>query len=199
MNTVTNTAKNPRIDWLFGGNPNAIEAQEAQGQKELVNSSQLPIKNNTWRSDDKDAKSQYEKMGIKVIDKSNGDEIFYDVIMPDGWEKEATDHSMWNRLVDNKGRVRANFFYKAAFYDRSSHINFTTRYQLKDEYFEGEKNPENSWDVARKYHAIDSATGAILFSTYKHFSDGQDSAAKEAKDFLTENYPQWEDVNAYWD
>lgn len=44
---VKNTAKNPRFEWLFGGNPNAIEAQEQQGQKELLESSQLPIKVNS--------------------------------------------------------------------------------------------------------------------------------------------------------
>lgn len=30
--TVTNTADNPRYDWIGGRNPRAIEAQEAAGQ-----------------------------------------------------------------------------------------------------------------------------------------------------------------------
>ncbi len=38
---------------------------------------------------------------------------------------------MWNELVDDKGRVRASFFYKGAFYDRDAFINFNTRYSIE--------------------------------------------------------------------
>ena len=33
---IVNTSKNSKPDWLFGGNPSAIENQEAQGQKEIL-------------------------------------------------------------------------------------------------------------------------------------------------------------------
>jgi len=53
------------------------------------------------------------------------------VELPIGWKKRSTGHSMWNDLVDDKGRVRATFFYKAAFYDRDAFINFERRYDFR--------------------------------------------------------------------
>ncbi len=195
MNKTTNTEKNPNPEWLMGGNPNAIERQEAQGQKELVNSSQLPTNSNTR---DVDAKDQYEKMGIKVVGVTEGDEIFYDVEMPEGWKKEATDHSMWNKLVDNKGRERAMFFYKAAFYDRSSHINFSRRFNVIGNY---EVKDQLSYKV------VDSEGEVVLFET-NHVVRGEDTREyykqtdllrEEAVMFLKDKYPNYEDINSYWD
>lgn len=197
MKRTTNTANEPRIDWLFGMNPRAIENQEAEGQKELVNSEQLPAKLNGYRNES--PIEQYKKMGIEVIGQSEGDELFLDVKLPDGWKKEATDHSMWNKLVDDKGRQRAMFFYKAAFYDRDAFINFETRYQKGCDYFDNEKNPAKDWDKARQVYVKDANTGEKIWTGEKHFYDGQDKAYKDAENWLNERYPNWQDINAYWD
>lgn len=195
MEKVTNTEKNPRTEWLLGGNPNAIERQEAQGQNELVNSSQLPTNSNTRGVD---AKEQYEKMGIKVIGVSDGDEIFFDVEMPKGWKKEATDHAMWNKLLDDKGRERAMFFYKAAFYDRSSHIDFKSRFNVVGNYQDRD---------SMSYQVLDADGEKVLFETDKAVR-GEDSSAyykkqdamrDEAVNFLKDKYPNHEDINDYWD
>lgn len=122
MKTITNTTKSPRIDWLFGGNPNAIERQESEGQQELIKSSQLPRKINFPRGID--VKEKYESLGIKVVSNTHEDDLFFDVILPDGWQLKATDHSMWNNLIDNTGKIIATIFYKAAFYDRAAFVNF---------------------------------------------------------------------------
>jgi hypothetical protein len=119
---ITNTAQNPNPEWLFGRNPNAIEAQEAQGQKELAKSSQLPVKVNSPRG--ANATEQYQALGIKVVGKSKWDDVFLDVELPEGWAIKPTDHSMWSKLVDAEGNERASIFYKAAFYDRDAFINF---------------------------------------------------------------------------
>jgi hypothetical protein len=115
---ITDTTKKPHREWLGGGNPSAIEDQEAQGQKELVASSQLPRKLNP-RSD---AKEVYKKMGIKVSDDTK-DPLFYDVVLPTGWKIKATDHSMWSTLLDENSNEVGSIFYKAAFYDRDAFIN----------------------------------------------------------------------------
>lgn len=115
MKQITNTKRdeaNP--SWLMGGAPNNILAQEAQGQKELVNSMQLPV------DIDPDDKAKLVEAGVVFGDPSPGDPIFCDALLPKGWSKQATDHSMWSKLVDDTGKVRAMIFYKAAFYDRSA-------------------------------------------------------------------------------
>ena len=128
MSKVRNTSKeissNPMLALMMA--MDGAEAQEREGQHSLNHSDQLPKSAGGWG--DTNAAAQYESMGIKVIGPTEGDEIFLDVILPEGWKKQGTDHARWNNLLDDKGRVRAQYFYKAAFYDRSAHVNFCTRY-----------------------------------------------------------------------
>lgn len=180
--------------WLMGGNPNAIEAQEARGQKQLVESSQLPAKVNFPRGTD--VKKAYADMGIEVLDFSKGDDLFLDAKLPEGWKLESTDHSMWNRLVDDKGRERASIFYKAAFYDRDAFINFNHRYNSTSEYAEKEEGDK----YHPKFYCVkDNATGEILFKTEitKEYDD-YDLSAKADK-WLKKHYPDHEKITAYWD
>lgn len=195
---TTNTAKdevNP--SWLLGGNPNAIENQEAQGQQDLIASDQLPKKCNT--PNDGNAAAVYSKMGIKVFTTSKGDDLFIGVKLPAGWKKQATDHSMWNNLVDDKGRIRATFFYKAAFYDRNAFINFTTCFHIHTEHLKGEKNPEKDWDCAEIITVINRNTGTAVWTSQKGFHADNEKHVKQAKEYLNENFPDWQDIHAYWD
>lgn len=190
-----NTKKTPRIDWLFGMNPRAIENQEAQGQKELNESQQLPKKCNSPRGIN--AAEQYHKMGIKVLTSSKGDDLFLGVKMPNGWKKEATDHSMWNNLVDDKGRIRGRFFYKAAFYDRDSFMNFTTRYEWKCDYSEKEFHSYHVWDSEKKEAVFVTEKMSSDCNTPGYFKM-QDKLQKQCEDFLAHNFPNHKDINAYW-
>lgn len=101
------------------GSSNAIETQEAHGQQSFIGSDTLPTEMTS------DARKTLEKAGVKFLGTVPGDEIFQYVTLPKGWRKEATDHSMWSKLVDEKGKERASIFYKAAFYDRRSHLQMT--------------------------------------------------------------------------
>lgn len=116
---VTNTTTDPRPEWLFGGNPRAIEAQEAAGQRELAESTQLPTKIPP------DQKAKLESMGVKFLGPTEGDRLFQNVELPKGWQKKPTGHSMWTDLVDDKGNKVAAIFYKAAFYDRDAFMHLT--------------------------------------------------------------------------
>ena len=122
MKKVTNTTTKPMLRWLFGGDPKAIEQQEAEGQKEITsptkerNCLQLPLKIN---GDDKDG---YIKLVIKY--RKPVDDIFGLYEVPKGFKTQPTDHPMWNKLLNQNGEVVADFFYKAAFYDREAFINF---------------------------------------------------------------------------
>lgn len=189
---VTNTGKKPKLSWLFGGNPKAICEQESQGQKELVNSSQLPLDTRGL------GKEQYQKMGIKVIGVTKDDDIFYDVVMPKGWEVKETEHSMWTLLIDDKGNERAMIFYKAAFYDRSAHIDFNRRYRVVGNYI-GEKE--------MSYKVVDGNENNVLFETDKvvkgddirDYYKKTDIKREQAVLYLDNNYPEHKDINKYWE
>jgi len=94
-----------------------IEAQEVQGQRELVASTQLPVKINSGE------RKTLEKAGVVFGPPTPGDPIFCDCTLPKDWMLQATSHPMWTNLVDETGKVRATIFYKAAFYDRDAFIN----------------------------------------------------------------------------
>ena len=107
---ITNTSANPTL-----ADAMHIEASEAHGQAELVNSQQLPVENRD--------RELMESWGIVFGDPCEGDPIFCQATLPAGWKKRPTDHSMWSELVDDTGTVRATIFYKAAFYDRSAFMS----------------------------------------------------------------------------
>lgn len=90
----------------------AIEAQEKRGQNMVVASELLP------RRMQSSTKEDYEALGIVFYEVA--DDLFWRVSLPSGWQKIATDHSMWSKVVDETGRERISVFYKAAFYDRDA-------------------------------------------------------------------------------
>lgn len=112
--SITNTTQRRRDKWLFGGNSNAIEAQEAQGQKELAKASQLP----------NEGLAAVLAKYPAIVDRGAtvGDALFHDVTLPAGWAIKPTTHSMWSDLLDEAGTKVAAIFYKAAFYDRRADI-----------------------------------------------------------------------------
>lgn len=208
MGKVTQTQKNREDHWLLGGNPRAIEAQEAEGQAELIESSQLPTKINSPRGIV--AREAYEKMGIMVypftdkiarifkeqVKKMNDDPLFVSVILPAGWKIEATAHSMWNHSLDDKGRTRASIFYKAAFYDRSAFTNLICRYHANTAFVDLSLGAKNYDQYA---FVVDNATGEQLFKT-PPFADYDKGASfrQQAQDFITSNFPDHADIAAYW-
>ena len=206
---VRNTTRSARLDpigmlaEMAGGVGPAIYAQEARGQRELAASEQLPAPKAR-------AREVLEKAGVKWGAPTPGDDLFVSAVLPAGWKKRPTDHSMWTDLVDEKGRVRAQIFYKAAFYDRDASITVRPRFRVTTEY----KDPTK--DGSPQRHAVmDGKT--VLFATawLKHDADGQPAPGEkwddwdarrpttksrvEAEAWLKEHYPNHDDPTAYWD
>ena len=122
---------------MMDGTTGHIEASEARGQQHLVNSAQLPAEGTPGGPDGyrKTNPDDWKAMGVEFGPIVEGD-IFRDATLPEGWKVEATDHAMWSKLLDDKGRERASIFYKAAFYDRSAHISLCSRFTLRRVYNE---------------------------------------------------------------
>lgn len=131
-NTAQETQDKPILG-LVTTMGDGILTQEAQGQQSLVNSDTLPTKIN---QSDKEA---LESFGVKFLGGAEGDDLFQYVELPEGWEKKPANHSMWSDLVDDKGRKRADIFYKAAFYDRRAHMSLSRRFHVLFDYGRFEK------------------------------------------------------------
>jgi len=99
--------------------PGGIEAQEAAGQKAICNTTNQEVQlipkegGVKWCQDN----------GFEIVNLNPRDSLFIEVKLPAGWKINPTSHSMWNNIVDETGKLRATFFYKAAFYDRSAFLS----------------------------------------------------------------------------
>ncbi|MCB0383912.1 MAG: hypothetical protein KDD43_00865 [Bdellovibrionales bacterium] len=92
------------------------EIEEAAGQKAFVESNVLPTQMS------REAKAKLEEMGVEFLGKTKGTRIFQDVKLPDGWSRIATEHTMWSELLNEKGEVVAEVFYKASSHDKRAEL-----------------------------------------------------------------------------
>lgn len=165
--------------------PGGIEAQEAQGQRDLVASEVLPRKCNGC------TRSQLEHMGI--VFGVDIDALFVHVTLPHGWHKEATEHHMWSTLVDQHGRVRANIFYKAAFYDRDAHITLCRCITVTRRFYDETHETDT---------AVIADDGRVFFASDRvgdRDYPAIDATESHARTWANEHYPNWRDPLAYWD
>lgn len=154
----------------------AILNQEKRGQQQFNSSDVLPV----------NCDRQYAEM-LGIVFGEMVDDIFVQAMLPTGWKKVATDHSMWTDLIDDKGRKRGSVFYKAAFYDRSAHLRFNTRYSYGTQPVTGYGANHDS-EADREGYVSDQ--GKIIWRT---------DLEKEAEVYITEHYPDWRNPLAYWD
>lgn len=216
--TPTNTADEPHFtananamlgEALGGRRPGAlIEGLEARGQREAVHSDTLP----TEGSED----PAWAKMGVRFGEPVPGDDLFRYVELPPGWKKLASDHSMWNKLVDERGRERGSFFYKAAFYDRRAHISVDRRFSVRDEYL---RAPGRGDEHVRAHatRVVVTDGGKEVFATrevpnvpeglgraaaqeaYAERDEAMRALRAEAEAWLVgQGFPEWRDASAYW-
>jgi hypothetical protein len=190
-----------------------IEDMEARGQHQLVSqSSRLPTEGLTSGRGgelDPELRKLWEALGFKIGQPVEGDPIFTNVELSEGWTIKATDHSMSSDLLDAKGRKRASVFYKAAFYDRSAFIRLNNRFFIGVEY-----RKKTSEDRHRRHLVIDTATNVggddpTLYGYADYPNGGVRLVTKWTKDldgnrtkclaWLNKQYPRWEDPTAYWD
>lgn len=114
-NTTRTSRENPMAmfaEALMGGD-RFVENQEARGQAQVVASQQLPAEGD-WEA--------LEALGFVKGEPVPGDDLFVNATIPEGWYKEATEHSMYSVIKDERGIERVTVGYKAAFYDRWARI-----------------------------------------------------------------------------
>ncbi|HEX8568190.1 MAG TPA: hypothetical protein VF648_21295 [Pyrinomonadaceae bacterium] len=199
---------------IAASTPGGIERQEALGQREFVASSKFPR-----RISGATREQLEDHWGVKFCD--DIDDLFVSVELPEGWKLEATDHSMHNRLLDDKSRVRASIFYKAAFYDRDASLTVNRRFSIHTiTWLSGDKRPEglDSYEIKNitpVYSIVKDCEQEIFRTTESFFTEKYDSEnhwewwkswenlekqkRAEAAAFLEKDYPDWENLFAYWD
>jgi hypothetical protein len=173
---------------MVAATPGGIEAQEAAGQAMLtLKFNQLPKEYLHWRGEGT-ARECFERLGFKFG--NDIDELFVSITPPAGWTmRAAPNHSMWNYIHDDQGRIRGGVFYKAAFYDRRANVRLNTRYEGGGDYRDG-----------KRYSVVkDTATGNVLIE-YGPTEDWNQSEKEDRITFewLDAQFPEWRNVEAYW-
>lgn len=63
----------------------------------------------------------YKELGIKIVEEY--DNLFYSVIIPDGWViEQSNSNHYWHYVKDNKGNDIIEYFYVPKFYDREAYV-----------------------------------------------------------------------------
>ena len=177
------------VNFMVASIPGGIERQEKQGQLRFeFGEESLPkvMLGNCSRE-------VLEKLGFEFGE--DLDDLFVAVRFPDGWGKQATDHSMHSYLLDEKGRKRGSLFYKAAFYDRKAHMSLNCRFTTNS-YGEGEQ--EGTFKVV----ILDAGEHRVTIGTYTtcNFLDPKVKKLRQkAEIWLNVHYPDWKNPQAYWD
>lgn len=177
-------------DLIAATSPGGIERQEAAGQASFVQDTTLP------KDCDRD---MLALAGVKFGPDAN--DLFVTVQLPDGWKKQATEHSMWSYLLDEKGRKRGSIFYKAAFYDRRAHMQMIRRYNI-DGHVSCDADG-NDVEYGKNTHMKtvvvdgDTALRAIAVRKADDYAAG-DMHEKQAEQWLDQNHPDWRNPLAYW-
>ena len=179
----------------MSGEANVLENMEKEGQD-------LDVRKTMLAKDMYPSKEVWEQVGFTFTD-IPGDDVLCKATLPEGWSIKATDHSMWNEIIDAKGHVRGTMFYKAAFYDRSAHMSLNSRYRVHSEYIgEDSRTVEVYFGNAQEKIMV---AGQVYLKRYatpeekKEIWDKQNMLLEQATKFAQENYPDWQNVIAYWD
>jgi len=185
-------------NFAVASTPGGIERQEARGQAKAVADETLPIVMETWDA--------LERLGFKKGKRQ--DELFQSCVFPAGWKKlPFPDDSRWNHIVDDKGRARGRFFYKAAFYDQTAFGRLESRYGVEVGYLKDGNKIVKAVDRSAKYNErTGRSKDRVLFKIkvekdpdFKRVERQENLACLAAGVFLAERFPGWDDLTAYWD
>lgn len=186
-NTTKAAASNHPTVGLAMRLPGAIEASEARGQAQFVASQSLP-------SDVRDRKV-FEALGFTFGEPYKDDPIFAPATLPAGWTKRGTDHDMHSEILDEKGRVRAGVFYKAAFYDRHADMSLRGRYRINQEYGKGYTSVYTVvLDGETEIHRTETFSG-----TDRETFAASDKQSAAAVAWMDANRPDWQDPIKQWE
>src|SRR4030042_2972490 len=196
-NTTTKTAGLGFLaESLITGGEGVIERQEAAGQQDLVNSDTLPVQMGV-SGDGPNPVAILEAAGMKFLGVVEGDPLFQYVELPPGWKKMPAEHSMWSRLVDDKGRERAAIFYKAAFYDRRAHMRLSLLFSTTRDYKREETEGVAGIPVLDLGNIIHSTEPVKFPRNDRKKYKAWDKATAAANSWLKKNYPDWQNPGAY--
>lgn len=190
-NVVTNTSALPPDRLLLKamvlGASASIEAMEAEGQQELLQSDVMPARcqDFSFLGDIDHAQQRDEllkTLGFTLAGSVMGDPLFILASLPDGWRKVGSEHAMWSYIHDERGRRRISLFYKAAPYDRKAHFVV------------------EEWVHVNTYHGPHANDVVVLGGgqVLRTFGTRDNRTSEAARAWAESKFPDHDDPLAYW-
>lgn len=179
---VNTSNQDPRVhlmDAMVQGSGRSIEAAEARGQEELVQSESIP-------SMSMEMEEKLKELGFELGEIDASDPWFRHCKLPRGWKREGSGHSMWSYIVDERGFRRISIFYKAAFYDRDAFMSLDDKpcTAAQNEYYEKAREAIGDypqWMIKRTQDGDIS----VYTATEQVVEDGREVYDHEAGEFKT--------------
>lgn len=150
-------------------------------------------------------RKQYLKMGIAPTNLLENNKC--QVKLPEGWSIQKMERGAWHYLLDDKGRVRARYFFS----DVTAHsfIVFGHRYDHDLRPFDNHED-KTVTDVQRRFEdwfGVITDCGEEITRTEPYKPQNIEEfeqvmpeiLRKRCEEYLLEHYPKYKDVNAYWD
>lgn len=180
---------------LIGGPAAAIDALE-DGERRKLGWGQLP------HPQDEETRAALAAAGVEWGERI--DQMYCQAKVPEGWKTERTDHHLYTNLLDANGRVRAMMLIHA--WDRDAWLSGRTRltatHHVDQSY---ERDPA-------AVPAIKTSNGVILWrgtpiaavkggytKEGARIPNHYDLAQKRAAEILSQFWPEWQNIQAYWD
>jgi len=175
---------------------NLHSIKREQTMKNIPNLAALPneIRFATW--------SDLATWGVERVGPAN--KYLCEVSLPEGWQVRQSDHPHWQELVDNNGRNRADIYIchdfsgTRAFF--SPRRRFTTTFEVADNNSElrvlvmDGKDQLHCTPWVELRHSLSESR-----PDQYHDKQAHDRAENMAKDWLRQNFPNWQNCLQYWD
>lgn len=150
-----------------------VTGMEAAGQRQLLESDRIPVE--VLHSTEQDLIDA----GFVLGEIDERDPLFRPCTLPEGWQREGSDHAMWSYIVDQRGRRRVSIFYKAAYYDRKAHCSVATVASYVSSLLYGDD--ENPALIVDEWTTAAALTEALTAE--------RDRAQRQAEDYAS-SYPE---------
>lgn len=158
-------------------------------KQQLITTTQIP-------KDLNPKKEIWEDLGFTFTN-NNENTNFYNTTLPNGWNILPTNHSMLLNIIDEHNRIRGNILHNTKTY-----IYLNTRYRICVNYVgKGYNtieiyfgNEEEKLFIAGQVHKENYADKNEIINAYEE----QIKLTRLAQEWAEYNYPNYEDVRAYW-
>ncbi len=144
-------------------------------------------------------KSAFERMGVKFLG-PNQNKLFVNVTLPEGWKFEPSkEDSRTVDLLDQNGRKRGYYWYKAAAYDEAAYGGLVRRYEVNNRNFDNYTREVGYVLDKLNDRKVVFQTEAKFAKDRDYFDDDSKTVNAVVKEWLKTNLPDYMDPCAYWD